>query len=55
MKKSTIKVSWDTLQQINRLALDLSEKRNFKVTQDQVIRYLFQELNKGGKKDERKN
>jgi hypothetical protein len=49
MKTTTIKIKWDTLQQINRLALDLSEKRNVKVTQDQVIRYLFQELNKGGK------
>jgi hypothetical protein len=54
MKTTTIKIAWDTLQQINRLALDLSEKRNVKVTQDQVIRYLL-EVNKGGKEDERKN
>jgi hypothetical protein len=51
MKTTTIKIAWDTLQQINRLALDLSEKRNVKVTQDQAIRYLL-ELNKEKLKNE---
>lgn len=50
MKRTTIKISWDTLQAVNRLAIDLSSERKEKITQDQAIRYLL-ELNKKGRDD----
>jgi len=46
MKKTTIKISWDNLQAINKIANEEATKRGVKVTQDQVVRILIEESRK---------
>jgi len=46
MKKTTIKIQWDTLQAINLVALKLTKNKGVKVTQDQTIRYLLEKARK---------
>ena len=40
MKKTTIKISWDTLQEVKKVAQILTDERKENITQDQAIRYL---------------
>lgn len=42
MKKTTLKVSWDNAQNLNRFCADLSISKNEKITQDVGIRYLLE-------------
>lgn len=53
MKKTTIKVSWDNLQQLNRLASRLSEKKQEKITQDIALRYLLENNKKEAQEDKK--
>lgn len=46
MKKTTLKLQWDNLQAINKIALEESNKRQKKFTQDQVVRLLLEEWEK---------
>jgi hypothetical protein len=41
MKKTTIKVSWDNLQLLKKIALDLTNKRGEFISQDQALRYIL--------------
>jgi hypothetical protein len=46
MKKTTLKLQWDNLQAINKIALEQSTIQQKKVTQDMVIRMLIENWSK---------
>jgi hypothetical protein len=43
MKKTTIKISWDNLQQLKKLSAEESLKRNENITPDQMLRILMED------------